>query len=48
MSFPPFLPYPPPRYDRADGEVSATLRRATAEPELVYPGEDWFSAQLSP
>ena len=37
MSFPPFLPYPPPRYDAPDGEVSATLRRASDEPDLVYP-----------
>jgi mannose-6-phosphate isomerase-like protein (cupin superfamily) len=37
MSFPPFLPYPPPRYAGTDGEVSATLRRADAEPDLVHP-----------
>ena len=38
MSFPPYLPYPPDRYHAPEGEVSATLRRADAEPDLVYPG----------
>lgn len=37
MSFPPYLPYPADRYDGDAGEVSATLRRATEEPDLVYP-----------
>lgn len=37
MSFPPYLPYPAPRYHGSDGEVSASLRRATEEPDLVYP-----------
>lgn len=37
MSFPPFLPYPPPRYDAPDGEASAVLRRTDAEPDLTYP-----------
>lgn len=36
MSLPPYLPYPPERYDGTEGEPTATLRRADAEPDLVY------------
>ena len=32
-----FLSYPEPRYDRAEGEVSAVLRPSGQEPELTYP-----------
>lgn len=31
------MSYPPPLYDGESGEVSATVRPATAEPDLVYP-----------
>jgi mannose-6-phosphate isomerase-like protein (cupin superfamily) len=31
------MTYPPPRYLGADGERSATLRPATAPPDLTYP-----------
>ncbi len=36
-AFPPSLPYPLPRYGGTHGEVSATLRRADAAPDLRYP-----------
>lgn len=32
------MTYPEPRYLGDKGEISATLRRADQEPELVYPG----------
>lgn len=32
-----FLSYPEPRYDRAEGEVSAAYRPGEQEPELTYP-----------
>jgi quercetin dioxygenase-like cupin family protein len=32
-----FLSYPEPRYDGAVGEISATYRPATQQPDLVYP-----------
>lgn len=31
------MSYPPPLYDGASGEVSATITRDGAEPDLVYP-----------
>lgn len=31
------MSYPPPLYDGASGEVSATIRPGGAEPDLVYP-----------
>lgn len=31
------MSYPPPLYDGKSGEVSATIRAGSSEPELVYP-----------
>ena len=31
------MSYPPPLYDGDSGEISATIRPGSAEPDLVYP-----------